>query len=425
MRDASGPLAAWLTRLESLSAHEIVLGLERVEAVLERLDLPPPGTVLHVGGTNGKGSCVAMLESLLGAPDRRVGCYTSPHLCRYNERIRIDGEAADDAAIVAAFERVEAVRGGVPLTYFEYGTLAALAVFADRQVDVAILEVGMGGRLDAVNAVEPTAGLITNVALDHCDWLGKDIESIAAEKAGIMRTGKPIVYGDRAPPDIILRRAGEVGAALQLAGRDYDWTVVDGRWDWRRGDAQLDSLALPALPGAHQLANAAAVLALLDVTGYGTLLTNERVDAALGHLRLDGRMQALAHDPRWLLDIAHNAAAAGALVDTLASLPRPGKTVAVFGLLDDKDAAGIVQPLAAAVDEWIVVTAESPRARRATELARQVAELTGAPVRIAASVEAALADADAAAADGDRILVTGSFYVVGPVLSELYSRRTS
>ncbi len=425
MRDASGPLAAWLTRLESLSAHEIVLGLERVEAVLERLDLPPPGTVLHVGGTNGKGSCVAMLESLLGAPDRRVGCYTSPHLCRYNERIRIDGEAADDAAIVAAFERVEAVRGGVPLTYFEYGTLAALAVFADRQVDVAILEVGMGGRLDAVNAVEPTAGLITNVALDHCDWLGKDIESIAAEKAGIMRTGKPIVYGDRAPPDIILRRAGEVGAALQLAGRDYDWTVVDGRWDWHRGDAQLDSLALPALPGAHQLANAAAVLALLDVTGYGTLLTNERVDAALGRLRLDGRMQALAHDPRWLLDIAHNAAAAGALVDTLASLPRPGKTVAVFGLLDDKDAAGIVQPLAAAVDEWIVVTAESPRARRATELAWQVAELTGAPVRIAASVEAALADADAAAADGDRILVTGSFYVVGPVLSELYSRRTS
>jgi dihydrofolate synthase/folylpolyglutamate synthase len=425
MGDASGLLAAWLTRLESLSAHEIVLGLERVEVLLDRLDLPPPGTVLHVGGTNGKGSCVAMLESLLGAPDRRVGCYTSPHLCRYNERIRIDGEAADDAAIVAAFERVEAVRGDVPLTYFEYGTLAALVVFADRQVDVAILEVGMGGRLDAVNAVEPTAGLITNVALDHCDWLGKDIESIAAEKAGIMRTGKPIVYGDRAPPDAIRRRAAEVGAALQLAGRDYDWTVVDGRWDWRRGAVRLDGLALPALPGTHQLANAAAVLALLDAAGYGTLLTNERVDTALGRLRLDGRMQVLAHDPRWLLDIAHNAAAAGALAATLALLPRPGKTVAIFGLLDDKDVAGVVQPLAAAVDEWIVVTAESPRARPASELAQQVAELTRAPTRVAASVDAALADADAAAAAGDRILVTGSFYVVGPVLSELYSRRTS
>ena len=425
MRDASGPLAAWLTRLESLSTHEIVLGLERVDAVLDRLGLALPGTVLHVAGTNGKGSSVAMLEALLMAPERRVGCYTSPHLRRYNERIRVDGEAASDAAIVEAFERIEAVRDDIPLTYFEYGTLAALVVFAERRIDVAVLEVGMGGRLDAVNAVEPTAGLITNVALDHCAWLGHDIESIAAEKAGIMRAGKPVVYGERTPPAAIERRATELGAALVLAGRDYDWSGADGRWEWRHGGLQLEDLALPALPGAHQLANAAAVLALLNAAGFSALLERGRVNAALGRFRLEGRMQRIAGDPRWLLDIAHNEAAAGALAEALASQPRPGKTVAIFGLLDDKDAAAIVRSLAGAVDEWIVVTADSPRAQPAAGLAEQVAGLTGAPARVAASFADAVAAADAAASAGDRILVTGSFYLVGPVLSELYSRRTS
>jgi dihydrofolate synthase/folylpolyglutamate synthase len=425
MRDARGPLAAWLTRLESLSSAEIVLGLERVEAVLGRLDLVLQDTVLHVAGTNGKGSSVAMLESLLESPEQRVGCYTSPHLCRYNERICVDGEAADDATIVRAFERIEAVRDGIPLTYFEFGTLAALAVFADRQVDIVILEVGMGGRLDAVNAIEPTAALITNVALDHCEWLGEDLESIAAEKAGIMRTGKPVVFGAKMPPMAIERRAEEVGATLYLAGRDYDWGAADGRWHWRRGDKRLDGLALPVLPGAHQLANAAAVLTLLDVAGHGALLDNARVDKALAELRLEGRMQRIAGDPRWLLDIAHNAAAAEALAEALSSLPQPARTVAIFGLLEDKDVAGIVRPLAHIVEEWILVTAGSPRARPAAELARQVADLTGAVTRVAASFAEAVDEASAVAADRDRILATGSFYVVGPVLSELYSRRKS
>lgn len=425
MPDSSGPLADWLARIETFSAREIELGLERVEAVLERLALQLPATVLHVAGTNGKGSCVAILEGLLRQSGSSVGCYTSPHLQRYNERIRINGEDADDDDIIAAFERIETVRADVPLTYFEYGTLAALVEFAERRVDVAVLEVGMGGRLDAVNAVEPTAGLISNVALDHCDWLGTDIETIAAEKAGIMRHGKPIVFGDRKAPRTIGRLATETGADLYLAGRDYDWSAEDGGWTWTRGDKQLTGLARPALPGAHQLANAAAALTLLDVAGYSALVEKTQVDAVLGELRLEGRMQRLDDDPRWLLDIAHNPAAARVLADALRSTPTTGRTVAIFGLLADKDVAGVVRPLADIVDEWIAVTAESPRALSAVDLARDLRNLTGAESRAAMSFAAAVTEALSETTAGDRILVTGSFYIVGPVLSELYSRRTS
>ncbi|MGA8205020.1 MAG: Mur ligase family protein, partial [Woeseiaceae bacterium] len=208
------PLAAWLTRLETLSPHEIDLGLERVQAVLGRLTYRRPATVIHVAGTNGKGSCVEMLGALLAAGGARIGCYTSPHLRRYTERIRIDGREAGDDAIVAAFERIEAVRDDVPLTYFEYGTLAALLVLSDAGVDAAVLEIGMGGRLDAVNAIEPDAGLITNVTLDHCEWLGADVETIAVEKAGIMRRGKPVVFGSKEVPATIGREAQRTGAVL-------------------------------------------------------------------------------------------------------------------------------------------------------------------------------------------------------------------
>jgi len=248
MNDAGTPLAAWLTRLESLSAREIDLGLERVEQVLDRLQLELPKTVLHVAGTNGKGSCVAMLEGVLRRTGGSVGCYTSPHVFRYNERIRVDGTEAGDETIVGAFERIEAVRDDVPLTYFENGTLAALVVFAEQGVDIAILEVGMGGRLDAVNAIEPDAGLITNVSLDHCDWLGEDIESIAFEKAGIMRAGKPVVFGDRVVPAAITRHAANIEAGLIRAGEDYDWSASATSWEWRGASHELTGLELPALP---------------------------------------------------------------------------------------------------------------------------------------------------------------------------------
>lgn len=423
MNDAGTPLAAWLTRLESLSAREIDLGLERVEQLLDRLELELPATVLHVAGTNGKGSCVAMLESILSTTGRSVGCYTSPHVFRYNERIRVDRAEASDETILRVFERIEAVRDDIPLTYFEFGTLAALVVFAELDVEIAILEVGMGGRLDAVNAVEPQAGLITNVSLDHCDWLGNDIESIAFEKAGIMRAGKPIVFGDRTVPAAILSRAADIGAGLIVVGRDYDWSASSSGWEWQGASHQLTGLGFPGLRGAHQLENAAAVLALLEAAGFSDLLQTERVNEALAGLWLHGRMQRLDSDPRWLFDVAHNPAAATALEAALRAEPPAGRTIAILGLLDDKDVAGVVAPLAGVVDQWITVTADSPRAIQAEDLAGHVGNTTRSDCIVAGSIAHAVAAATALAGDEDRILVTGSFYLVGPAISELYSRR--
>ena len=424
MNDVGAPLAAWLTWLESLSARQIDLGLERVDQVLDRLQLRLPGEVLHVGGTNGKGSCVAMLEAVLRGAGRTIGCYTSPHVFRYNERIRVGGTPADDKAIIRAFERIEALRDGVPLTYFEYGTLAALVVFVEQGVDIAILEVGMGGRLDAVNAVEPQASLITNVSLDHCDWLGEDIESIAFEKAGIMRAGKPTVFGDRVVPAAIRTHAAETGAELILAGRDYDWSAGSSGWEWRGADHQLAELGFPALPGAHQLANAAAVLALLEAAGFADLLQPGRINDTLAGLRLDGRMQRLDSDPRWLFDVAHNPAAAAALAATLRADPASGRTIAILGVLDDKDLAGVLAPLAPVVDQWIAVTADSPRGVPAADIAGQVTDLTGGKCAVASTIAEAITAATTLAGAEDRILATGSFYLVGPLISELYSRRT-
>ena len=427
MLGAGSPLADWLTWLESLSAHEIDMGLDRVEQVLERLALVIPDTVFHVAGTNGKGSCVAMLDALLGAAGTRVGCYTSPHVHRYNERIRFNGQEADDETIIAAFERIEAVRDGVPLTYFEYGTIAALVVFADARVDVAVLEVGMGGRLDAVNAVEPSAGLITNIALDHCDWLGNDIESIGFEKAGIMRRDKPVVFGSRDVPGSVVDHAESIDAQLILAGRDYDWSCEEASWSWQGARQKMVGLEPPALQGEHQIGNAAAVLALLESAGYSDVLTEPRVNAAMTSLALPGRMQRVTAGARWILDVAHNPAAASALAGVLRQCKKHARTVAILGLLDDKDVEGVVTPLVGVVDDWIAVTADSPRAIPAGELARQVANLANAGCLVAESLRDAIDHAQDIATTDDRIVVTGSFYLVGPALHllDIYSPRTS
>jgi len=420
---AGKPLSDWLSWLETLSPTEIDLGLERVERVLDRLSPRLPKTVFNVAGTNGKGSCVAMLGALLGKSDARVGLYTSPHIVRYNERIRVDGEGATDEQIIAAFESVEAAREDEALTYFEYGTIAALLVFADANVDVAILEVGMGGRLDAVNAVEPDAGLITNIALDHCDWLGEDIETIAAEKAGTMRDGKPVVFGSRDMPRSILDHADTVNADLRALGRDYDWSSDGTQWSWQGRTHELHELELPGLAGEHQLDNAAAVLALLEVAGFGALLLQDAVNEAFGSLHLDGRMQRIDAEHHWLLDVAHNPAAASALANTLQTEAHSGRTVAIVGMLDDKDVEGVVGPLANEVDHWIAVAADSPRSVDAGELARRVANSTNAPCFVADSPDIAMNRARELATADDQILVTGSFYLVGPVLNQLYSRR--
>ncbi|MDH4127027.1 MAG: bifunctional folylpolyglutamate synthase/dihydrofolate synthase [Gammaproteobacteria bacterium] len=417
MRTKAWPLARWLALLETLSPQEIVLGLERVETMLQRLQLRMPETVFHVAGTNGKGSSVAMLEALLRTTGKRVGCYTSPHLRRYNERIRVDGLDASDAEITAAFADIEALRDGLPLTYFEFGTLAALLVFAQSQVEIAVLEIGMGGRLDAVNAVQPTASLITNIALDHCAWLGATVEAIAAEKAGIMRAGKPIVFGATELPQAILATASSLGAVLLAAQRDYSWSVHGSSWSWRGIKCELRDLDWPSLPGLMQIQNAAGVLAVLEAAGFDGLLDAANVKQAFSGLRVPGRMQEIG--TRWILDVAHNPAAATALAATLEARAHCGRTIVIIGMLDDKDVAGFVAPLAAIADQWIAVTALSSRAIPAKELARRVANATDKACLVATGLGAALERATQLAGDGDRILVTGSFYVVGAALEAL------
>jgi len=404
MLPAGASLSDWLAWLETLSPSEIDLGLERVHDVLRRLPLQYPEHVLLIAGTNGKGSSVAMTDALLRAAGLRVGAYTSPHIVDYNERIAVDGQYASDDDIVAAFETVEAVRSDVPLTYFEYGTLAALVLFSKARLDAWVLEVGMGGRLDATNAIEPTAALITNVALDHCDWLGEDIETIAAEKAGVMRRGIPVVYGGMPVPDAISRRAGEVGARLLLRDRDFS----------------LAGVPQPGLDGEFQVGNAAAVLALLRAARIDAAVSPALVERVLPEVRLAGRGQREQRDGiEWLFDVAHNPAAARALAELLESRKSQGTTTALVGLLDDKDVEGVAQALNAHIDRWICVAADSHRALPAAELGRRIANACSRPCLIADSLDGAMQSARRDARINDRILVTGSFYLVGPVLERL------
>lgn len=421
MLSTASPLSDWLTWLETLSPKKINLGLERVQLILERLDLPRPGEVLLIAGTNGKGSSVAMADALLRASGQRVGAYTSPHLSRYNERIVVNGVPASDTEIIAAFDKIEVTRGDTELTYFEFGTLAAAVVFAAVNLDVWILEVGLGGRLDASNAIEPTASLITNISLDHCDWLGGDVEAIASEKAGIMRRGIPTVFGDTDVPEAIKHHAETVAAPLLLAGRDFQFQVSDDhKWDWRGPSGELQGLQRPGLAGEFQTGNAAAVLALLDAAGFTGVIDAELVNRVLPDVSLPGRSQRLLVDDReWLIDVAHNPAAAKMLAGTLGSMESLGTTFAIVGLLDDKDVSGVFGPLVDHVDRWIAVTAESHRAVPVNELARQISHLTGRACLAAGSVAEAVEFARRSASENDRILATGSFFTVAPVLEQL------
>ncbi len=429
MLPAGSPLSDWLTWLETLSPKEIDLGLERVQSVLARLSLELPANVLLIAGTNGKGSCLAMTDALLRASGYRVGAYTSPHMIRYNERIAVGGVPASDEQIIAAFERVESSRHDVPLTYFEFGTLAAMVIFSVSNLDVWVLEIGMGGRLDASNVIDPTASLITNISLDHCDWLGEDIETIAMEKAGVMRQGVPTVFGSRNVPRSMQEYAEMIGAELLLLGRDFDYERADdGDWNWTGRRSQRSSLRLPGLQGEFQVGNAAAVLALIEAAGLNKALDSALLNHVLPNIALTGRLQSIrAAGADWLLDVAHNPAAATVLAGVLAATDVAGQTWAIIGLLDDKDIEGVALPLNGQVDHWIAVTANSPRAVAAEELARRIANSCGRPCRISESLDEAMAYARHVVSENDRILLTGSFYLVGPALLnlELYSRPQS
>lgn len=409
-------LADWLTWQERLHPAEIELGLERVRAVLERMDLLRPcERVFTVGGTNGKGSCVATLEALSLEAGRHTGAYTSPHLLRYNERVRIDGVEADDAALVSAFEAVDAARGETALTYFEFGTAAALELFRRHGVHTAVLEVGLGGRLDAVNAVEPDAAIVTSVGLDHMEWLGPDRESIGREKGGIFRPGKPAVIGDRAPPASLLAAAGP--GALRL-GVDFDWTETPAGWCWQDGARMLPGLPGTMLPASALKDNAACAIAAFLALEQ-TPLEPAAAGRALRRIRLAGRMQRIPGEVEWWLDVAHNADAARVLAQALAAAPVAGRTWCVLGMLEDKDAPAVVHALSNSIDGWFLASLDPPRGLAAEVLATRIAGAMRDPATCAASVPEACAAAAAAARPGDRVVVCGSFHTVGPAMQWL------
>ena len=407
--------------METLHPREIDLGLERVREVaarmgLERMAFP----ILTVGGTNGKGSTVAMLEAILRAAGYRTGAYTSPHLIDYNERVCIDGASVDDGALCAAFERIEAARGPVSLTYFEFGTLAAVELFRGARLDVAVLEVGMGGRLDAVNVWDADAAVVASVGIDHVQWLGPDREAIGREKAGIFRPGRPAIVGDPDPPASLVEHAERIGAQLLRVGREFGFERGQDGWTFRAGARLRAGLPYPALRGDFQLYNAAGALMALDAVAARLPVDQGQVRAGLLGMRLAGRFQTLPGRPLRVLDVAHNVPAAAALAATLRQQPVAGRTVAVLGMLKDKPIAEVAAQLAPLVDGWHVATLDVARGARSAELAAalRTAGVT-APIREFADVTDAYRAAEAAAGVDDRILVFGSFYTVGGILAQL------
>ena len=391
------------------------MGLERVRRVATTLDLLKPAPVVFtVAGTNGKGTTCRTLETVLMAAGYRVGVYSSPHLIRYTERVRIQGAELAESAHTASFAAIEAGRGDTSLTYFEYGTLSALWLFKQAQVDVAILEVGLGGRLDATNIVDADVAAVTSIALDHVDWLGPDRESIGREKAGVFRGGKPAIVGEPDMPHTIADVAQQLGANLQQLGRDWSYSADGDSWSFSDAYGSLNGLPLPQVP----LPNAATALAALRASGLA--VDDAVVRASLHQALLPGRFQTVAQSPRVILDVAHNPHAAAYLAGRLAELPGEGKVHAVVGMLHDKDIAGTLACLSPQVDHWYCAPLEGPRGASAEQL---MAHLPGAQAfgSVLAAYQQALADAG----ERDVVLVCGSFHTVAPVMEWMATENGS
>jgi len=422
-------LDAWLTWQEQLNPAEIELGLDRVRTVLQRLALTSPDfAVITIAGTNGKGSSAAMLQSIYRAAGYQVGAYTSPHLQRYNERITLNGVAADDALLCDAFEQIEVARcaegGEVPLTYFEFGTLAAIVIFQQAGVDIGVLEVGLGGRLDAVNAIEPDVSLVTMVDVDHQSWLGNDRETIAREKAGIYRARRPAICAEPIPARSLVAHAAAIGAQYYGLNEQFSYALneaaADGSWYWRCGSKQYEQLPALGLRGAFQLQNAAGVLMVVTLLQPRFPVDQRALAVGLKQVAVAGRMQRVELGGRsnveCLLDVAHNPSSAQVLRETLMAQPCAGKTHAVVAMLSDKDIGGVLEMMAAAVDCWYVASLDAsicPRGAQADEIVASLSAIDAslAPLSfdgVAGAITAALGKMD----DGDRLVAFGSFYTV-------------
>ncbi|WP_045856100.1 bifunctional tetrahydrofolate synthase/dihydrofolate synthase [Raoultella terrigena] len=410
---ATSPLATWLSYLEHLHSKTIDLGLTRVNEVAGRMAVVKPAPfVFTVAGTNGKGTTCRTLESVLMAAGYRVGVYSSPHLVRYTERVRVQGEELPEAAHTASFAEIEAARGEISLSYFEFGTLSALWLFKQAQLDVVILEVGLGGRLDATNIVDADVAVVTSIALDHTDWLGPDRESIGREKAGIFRSGRPAIVGEPDMPHTIADVAAEKGAVLRRRGVDWRYASGEQGWDFSDQQGTLAGLPLPQVP----MPNAATALAALRASGL--TVSEQAIRDGIRQAMLPGRFQIIGEAPRVILDVAHNPHAAAYLAGRLKSLPKTGRVLAVIGMLHDKDIAGTLANLMAEVDCWYCAPLEGPRGATAEQLLEHLR--TGrACADVAQAWHAAMADAG----PEDTVLVCGSFHTVAHVMEEIDAGR--
>lgn len=418
-------LEQWLEYIERVHPSTVELGLERVQLVRHALGLNPSFPVITVGGTNGKGSVCAMLEAMLHQAGYRVGCYTSPHLLRYNERVRIGKREARDEDLVRAFAAVEQARGETPLTYFEFGTLAAIWLFVEQAVEAAVLEVGLGGRLDAVNAFDADCAVVVSVDLDHMDYLGGDREAIGYEKAGIFRSQRPAICADVAAPATLKRHAAELGARLIMIGTDFGYAQRGQQWDYWGPRGKRSSLPHPVLRGTTQLGNAAAAITALEALRDRLPVAMNDVRSGLLQADTPGRFQVLPGRPVLILDVAHNPHAARALAANLVSIERSGRTLAVFAMLRDKDIAGVIEAVKRHIDHWFIAGIAAPRGASAQVLEERLAAagVTQAVTRCD-SVGAACAQACDLATENDRILVFGSFYTVAAVM-QLRAQRGS
>ena len=410
----------WLAWQQVAHPRPIDLGLERVERVLARTGWGGPRQpVITVGGTNGKGSCVALIEAMLRAGGHRVCTFTSPHLLDYRERIRVDGRWVSEASLIVVFERIADALGGDSLTFFEFNTLAALLVFETAAPDAIVLEVGLGGRLDAVNVVDPDVAVVVSVGLDHMEFLGPDVESIAREKAGIFRRGRPAICGMPAPPHSLLQVASALAADLRIRDRDFEGIEhAEGHWSFADAGGRLERLPAPALAGAVQVGNAASAVAALRALGPRLRLERAAVERGLRDVRLPGRFQRVP-DRRgfeWVFDVAHNPAAAAVLAANLRRHPVPGRTVAVCGMLADKDVTAVLAGLRESCDGWFAARTDGPRGLSDAALAGLAAR-AGIEMVHGGGVPDAMRMAAAAARAGDRVVVFGSFHTVGPALA--------
>ncbi|WP_338035921.1 bifunctional tetrahydrofolate synthase/dihydrofolate synthase [Halochromatium roseum] len=416
-------LADWLAWQETLHPSRIDLRLERIGGVWQRLhpELRPgrlPCAVITVGGTNGKGSCVAYLEAWYRAAGYHCGAYTSPHLLQYNERVRIDGEMATDAELCAAFARIDQVRAEASLTYFEFGTLAALDLFVRAGVEIALLEVGLGGRLDAVNIIDADVALVASIGFDHTAWLGDTLDLIAFEKAGIFRAGQPAVIGQRDAPARLRERAGEIGALPMQLGQEFDWSSEAGQWAWHGANGKrYAALPAPALRGRHQLDNAAAALCAMEQLSDRLPVNLAAIRQGLLRVKLDGRFTVRPGRPTWILDVAHNDQAALTLAENLARYPCAGRRLAVLSLLADKDASAVIAPLAPLIEAWHLARSASDRGMALEDLTAALAKSESTASYVAhPDLDQALAAAAAQAGPDDLILVFGSFVTVEAAL---------